>query len=72
MCGWLSARLAGVQTTPANPADIKRYVELAKEAEIKIRHLQKIAADLDWHADASLDMAWEQIRYYDKKFGYTP
>lgn len=68
MCSWLSAQLSGIQTVPSNPADITRYVELAKLADRKIKHLQTIASDLAWHVDAGLDCAWEQIQEYDMEF----
>lgn len=68
MCSWLSAQLSGIRTIPSNPADITRYVELAKLADRKLKHLQTIASDLAWHVDADLDCAWEQIQEYDVAF----
>lgn len=70
MCGWLAERLGGVRTRPTNPADITRITELSREAEQKINGLRHIAANLAWHADADLDLAWEDIQEYDKKWGY--
>lgn len=53
---------------PGNPADIKLMAQYAREAEEKLRALASIAGDLDWHMDADLDLAWEQIQDYDKKW----
>jgi hypothetical protein len=71
MCNWLSGRLGGVQVTPSNPADIAGLSAHAREAEQKIRALQRIAAEMGWHADSDLDTAWELIEEYDQRFGYT-
>lgn len=68
MCGWLSGAIHGVRTMPGNPSDIGLMARYARDAEEKLSALASIAADLDWHMDADLDLAWEQIQDYDKKW----
>lgn len=65
MCSWFAGALLNIQLQPSNPADIKRIGELRREAENQIRSLAFIASELGWHADASLDYAWELIQEYD-------
>lgn len=68
MCNWLSRALYEVRVSPSNPADIQRAGELRKIAESKLQDLAQIAGELGWHADASLDFAWELIEEYNDRY----
>lgn len=65
MCNWVSNELHYISLSPSNPADIKGILQLKAAAEPRLRALADITAELGWHADASLDFAWELIQEYD-------
>ena len=68
MCNWLADALRGIRTMPSNPADIGQIAKNARTAEGKLRDLSFITDNLGWHCDADLDLAWEEIQNYDKKW----
>lgn len=68
MNSWLALRLAGIRVTPSNPFDLAALAANAKLADQKLERLRGIASDLGWHADADLDVAWEEILAYDQRF----
>jgi len=68
MCNWVSGELRKIQLSPSNPADIRAILRLKAVAEPKLRAIADIAAELGWHADASLDTAWEWIQQYETEF----
>ena len=68
MCNWLAGALANLSAiVPANPADVAELSSRARYAERQLRQLSLIAGELGWHADASLDVAHELIKAYDKE-----
>ena len=67
MCNWLSHQLRSIG--PIRPFNVMGIQEMARRADIadrKIAALTLIAADLGWHADASLDEAWLAIQEFDR------
>ncbi|MBK0420459.1 hypothetical protein JD276_15650 [Leucobacter sp. CSA1] len=68
MCDWLSGALLNVaRIAPSNPADIAELSARARRAEQRLRRLAEIAAELGWHVDADLDVAYELIQKYDEE-----
>ena len=69
MCNWLAARIDGLAPiVPFNPADLHALTERAHLVDKKAPRLATIAAELGWHADADLDIAWRLIQRYDAEF----
>lgn len=68
MCSWLSSALLDLSgVMPYNPADIARLTRNALITDKRLRRLSTIAAELGWHVDADLDLAWELIQQYDRE-----
>lgn len=66
MCSWLSGALLNLSgVMPYNPADIARLTRNALNTDKRLRKLSVIAAELGWHVDADLELAWELIQQYD-------
>ena len=65
MCSWIDGAIANIELLPSNPADIGEYVLLSRRAQADLWAIGQIASELGWHADASLDTAWNLIQEYD-------
>lgn len=73
MCSWLAKELgAASRIIPSNPMDTKALVQNARASEIAVERLSRIAAELGWHVEASLDDAWALIQEYDRDKSTTP
>lgn len=71
MCNWLEGALLNlIPISPYNPATIAELSSRAGQADLKLRAVARIASELGWHADASLDLAYELIQAYEKEFNH--